>query len=73
MPIRLKVVRRKEQRISKVKELMDMFNVNLNLSSNPNYQPIIGGSSLSVTDNAPAIDPKIAKTKDLFQMFGLIR
>lgn len=50
-----------------------MFNVNPNLSSNPNYQPIIGGSSLSVTDNAPAIDPKIAKTKDLFQMFGLIR
>jgi hypothetical protein len=73
MPIRLKVVRRKEQQISKVRELMEMFKVNPNLSSNPNYQPIIGGSSFLVTGKAPAIDPKIAKTKDLFQMFGLIR
>jgi hypothetical protein len=73
MPIRLKTLRRKEQQINKVRGLMDMFNVNPNLSSDPNYQPIIGGSSLSVTDKVPAIDPKIQKTRDLFQMFGLIR
>jgi hypothetical protein len=73
MPIRLKTLRRKEQQISKVRELMDMFKVNPNLNSNTYYQPIIGGSSLPVTGKAPANDPKIAKTRDLFQMFGLIR
>jgi hypothetical protein len=70
MAIRLKVKRQEEQRISKVRELMDMFNVNPN--TNSNYQPV-GGSSLSVTDKAPAIDPKIAKTRDLFEMFHLVR
>jgi hypothetical protein len=74
MTIRLKVVKRKEEQARKVKDLMDMFKVP-NTSSNTYYhhERIIGGSSLSVTDNAPAIDPKIAKTKDLFLMFGLIR
>jgi hypothetical protein len=33
MPIRLKVVRRKEEQISKVKGLMDMFNVNSNTNA----------------------------------------
>ena len=36
------------------------------------YQPI-GGSSLSVHPTNVTIDPRIAKTRDLFQMFGLNR
>jgi hypothetical protein len=69
MPIRLKVLRRKEQQISKVKELMEMYNVNPSYSNYEGYQPI-GASSLSVTGS---IDPRIQKTKDLFQMFRLDR
>ena len=68
MPIRLKVKRQEEQRISKVKELMQMFKVP---NTNSNYQQYeLTGASLSVTDN---IDPRIQKTKDLFQMFHLAR
>lgn len=65
MTIRLKVLRRKEQQISKVKGLMDMFHID----RNQDYQPI-GASSL--VSNLP-IDPRIAKTKDLFEMFHLAR
>jgi hypothetical protein len=67
MLVRLKVVRRKEQQISKVRELMQMFNVP---GSNSNYP--IGGSSLRSNSATPA-DPKIQKTIDLFQMFHLVR
>lgn len=67
MPIRLKTLRKQEEQINKVKELMEMFKVP-NSNSYNQYQPI--GASLSVTDN---IDPKIAKTRDLFQMFHLAR
>jgi hypothetical protein len=66
MPIRLKVERRKGQQISKVKDLMQMFKVPY---SNSYY--IIGGSSL--LSNLANIDPKIAKTKDLFEMIHLTR
>lgn len=68
MPIRLKLVRKKEEQLKKVAELMSMWKV----PSYSNYegcQPI-GASSLSVTDS---IDPRIQKTKDLFQMFRLDR
>lgn len=65
MPIRLKVVRRKEEQISKVKGLMDMFKVpNSNSCYQYQYQPI--GASTSTT-----IDPKIEKVKGLMHMFGL--
>ena len=69
MPVRLKVERRKQEQVRKIGELMQMFNVP-NTNSNSYYQPIIGASSLSVTDK---IDPKIAKTRDLFEMFHLVR
>lgn len=69
MPIRLKSLRRQEQQISKIGNLMSMFNVNPNSNSNY-YQPVGGSSSAS---NSSAIDPKIANTKDLFEMFHLAR
>jgi hypothetical protein len=63
MPIRLKVLRRQEERIRKVAELMNMWKV----PGYPTYeyQPIGASSS--------TIDPRIQKTKDLFEMFHLIR
>lgn len=67
MPIRLKVVRRKEQQISKVKDLMEMFkvpNTNSNSYYYHQYQPI-GASS--------TIDPRIQKTRNLFEMFHFVR
>ena len=74
MTIRLKLVRRQEERINKVKELMDMYSIKVpNSNSYNNYQPI-GGSSLS-SNLTPVVtfDPRIQKTKDLFQMFHLAR
>ena len=70
--MRLKVLRRQEQRISKVKELMDMYSIKVPNSNSYNYQPI-GGSSLLSNLTTVTIDPKIAKTKDLFEMFHLAR
>ena len=69
MPIlRLKVKRQQEQeqeqRISKVRDLMEMFKV----PGMPTYQYQPIGASSSST-----IDPKIQKTKDLFDMFHLAR
>jgi len=69
MPIlRLKVKRQQEQeqeqRISKVRDLMEMFKV----PGMPTYQYQPIGASSSST-----IDPKIQKTKDLFEMFHLAR
>lgn len=63
MPIRLKVVRRKEEQINKVKDLMQMFKV----PSYPSYQYQPIGASTST------IDPKIGKVKSLFEMFHLAR
>lgn len=64
MPIRLKTLRRKEQQINKVKDLMQIFKVpNSNLYYYQQYQPI--GGSLS------AIDPRIQRTRNLFEMFHL--
>lgn len=71
MTIRLKVVRRQEEQARKIGELMQMFKVP-NTNSNSYYQPIIGASSLSGNPTT-VTDPKIAKTKDLFQMFCLDR
>jgi hypothetical protein len=71
MPIRLKVVRRKEEQISKVKGLMDMFNVNSNTNSYYyQYQPTGASNFSNLQTN---IDPRVQKTKDLFQMFHLAR
>ena len=66
MPIRLKLQRRKEQeeQTKKLRDLMEMFKV----PSFPSYQyQPIGASSSSV------IDPKIEKTRNLFEMFRLSR
>ena len=65
MPIRLKVLRRQQERISKVKDLMEMFKVPSISYPTYGYQPIGASSS--------AIDPKIQKTKELFDMFHLER
>lgn len=64
MTIRLKVERRKEQQINKVKDLMQMFSV----PSFPTYQYQPIGGSTSAT-----INPKIEKTRNLFEMFHLVR
>ena len=66
MPIRLKIIRQKHEQIRKIGELMDMFKVN---PSYYQYQPMIGASS-NITST---IDPKIEKTRELFQMFHLAR
>jgi hypothetical protein len=66
--LRLKVERRREEQARKIEELMQMFNVQ---GSNSNYP--IGGSSLRSNSSTVTIDPRIAKTKDLFQMFHLVR
>lgn len=65
MTIRLKVIRRQQEQARKVKELM-MFTIKVPRYSNSyyQYQPI-GASNTSV------IDPKIEKTRNLFEMFGL--
>ena len=64
MVIRLKVKRLEEQRISKMKDLMEMFRV----PSIPTYQyQPVGGSSLGEND------PRIQATKNLFQMFHIER
>ena len=65
IPIRLKVLRQKEERIKKVAELMNMWKVP-GYPTYQEYQPI-GASSSSV------IDPRIQATKNLFEMFGLAR
>ena len=67
MTLRLKAVKRLEQRISKVKELLDMYNVNPNSNYQYQYQPMGASTSSSV------IDPKIEKTRNLFEMFRLSR
>jgi hypothetical protein len=67
MTIRLKVERRKQEQARKIGELMQMFNVP---GSNSNYP--IGGSSLS-SNLTTVTDPKIQKTRDLFEMFHLVR
>jgi hypothetical protein len=67
MPIRLKVVKRKEEQISKVKDLMEMFKV-----PNSNYQQYqLTGASCFSNWAIPNTDPRIQKTKDLFEMFHL--
>jgi hypothetical protein len=70
MVIRLKVLRRQEERAKKIGELMDMYHVNSNQSYN--YQPV-GGSSLNSNYSTVTNDPKIQTTKNLFQMFHLAR
>jgi hypothetical protein len=49
---------------------MDMFKVNPN-----HYQQYqsIGASNSNFSNSAGIIDPRIQKTKDLFQMFHLVR
>jgi hypothetical protein len=65
MTIRLKTLRRQEEQTSKVRELMDMYSIKVpNSNYYEQYQPI-GASSV--------IDPRIEKTKDLFQIFHLFR
>ena len=68
--LRLKVKRQEEQRISKVKDLIQMLKV----PGFPTYeyQPI-GGSSLPSNWTSPNIDPTIQKTKGLFEMFQIDR
>ncbi len=68
MTIRLKVLRKQEERINKIKNMMDMYSIKVPTSSIPSYgyQPI--GASGLVT-----IDPKIAKTRELWQMFHIDR
>jgi hypothetical protein len=68
MTIRLKVIRRQEQRISKVKDLMQMYHLDTNQYNQ--YQPI-GASSLR--NYSASIDPRIQRTKDLFEMWHLVR
>lgn len=73
MPIRLKTLRRQEEKINKVKGIMEMFNVIPNSNSYYyQYQPI-GASSLESNFPTATIVPKIQKTKDLFEMFHLAR
>lgn len=71
MVIRLKVLKRanKEQQLDKVKDLMQMFHVDRN--TNYQFQPI-GASSFSNSQTA-INDPRIQKSKALFQMFHLAR
>jgi hypothetical protein len=57
-PIRLKDVYRHGQRVRSIKE---------HLNNNNNQNRIIIGGSASV------LDPKTAKVKELFEMFGLTR
>jgi hypothetical protein len=71
MVLRLKVVRRLEQRINKVKDLMDMYSININ-PNNYQYQGYQPTGASSLVSNTPQ-DPRIQKTKDLFQMFHLVR
>jgi len=66
MPIRLKIIRKQQERARKISELMQMFNVNPS-SNSYQYQPI-GASNIT-----PIIDPRIQKTKDLFEMYHLVR
>jgi hypothetical protein len=72
MPIRLKVVRRQEEQVRKVKELKEMFRVPNSNSFYHQYQPI-GASSFGSYFQTATIDPKIQKTKDLFEIFHLVR
>ncbi len=64
MTIRLKVVRRQEEQARKVKGLMDMFHID----RNQDYQPM-GASNLSSNWTSVTTDPRIQKTKGLFEMF----
>ena len=70
MVIRLKVLRKQEERINKIKDMMDMFKVPT--MPKYEYQPV-GGSAVNSNSNLLSVDPKIAKTKELFQMFHLAR
>lgn len=72
MTIRLKVVRRQEEQARKIGELMNMYSIKVPSYPNYNYQPIMGGSTLP-SWTSPYIDPRIQKTKDLFQMFQIDR
>ncbi len=67
MVIRLKTLRRQEQKINKIKEMMDMYSIKVPSIPSYGYQPVGASSSSAI------IDPKIEKTKDLFQMFHLAR
>jgi hypothetical protein len=60
-PIRLKEVNRMADRIKIVREQL--------INNNNNSYQRMGASSF----NASVLDPKTAKIKDLFQMFGLNR
>jgi hypothetical protein len=76
MPIRLKVLKQKEDRIKKVAELMNMYKVpSVSVSySYPTYEyRPIGGSSLGSKLPTVTNDPRISKTKGLFDMFHLAR
>jgi hypothetical protein len=66
-PIRLKEVRRQEQRTTAVKNLMEMFHLDRNGNGNQYEYQTMGASSSS------ALDPKTAKIKELFHMFNLDR
>ena len=71
MTIRLKVLRRQQEKARKIGELRDMYHVNPNQSYN--YYPPVGGSSLNSNYSTVTNDPKIQKTKELFQMFHISR
>jgi hypothetical protein len=72
MTIRLKVEMRKQQQVRKIGELMEMFKVNPNYYQYQ-YQPTGASnfSNLTTTTRTTPIDPRIQRTKDLFQMFHL--
>lgn len=68
--LRLKVKRQQEQRINKVKDMLDMYSIKVPGSNYYQYQTI-GASAVS---NSPApADPRIQATKRLFRMFGIDR
>ena len=70
-PIRLKAIRREERRINSVKGLMEMFHIADRNNDSKQYQVI--GASASNSSSSIALDPKIGKTKALFETFGLER
>lgn len=70
MVLRLKILRQQEQRINKVKNLIDMYSIRVPSIPSYEYQPV-GGSTTSLSSNPTTVtnDPKIQATKNLFQMF----
>ncbi|MDW0283458.1 MAG: hypothetical protein QN720_13205, partial [Nitrososphaeraceae archaeon] len=69
MTIRLKVLRQREQRIKKIKNMMDMYSINVSPNQSYNYYQPVGGSSLNSNYSTVTNDPQIEATKNLFQMF----